>query len=244
MKWIPTFCILLFSFSTQAQTIDTDRPDQTESSACVEKGIFQIESGMLLELAEENEIEHHNLLMPTNLFRLGLTPFLELRLLSQFEGNTHLGQFRKGISDLEFGVKIQLFAKENSNFEMAFLSHFRAPTGSIHFRNESFASINKICISHQFNSSFSLGYNLGYQFDASHNNGGIYSFAFGYDVNEKVGVYLEPFGYIHSFAKHEANFDAGFTYLIHSNVQFDFSFGTGLNHRMNYLSAGISWKSK
>jgi biopolymer transport protein ExbD len=40
------------------------------------------------------------------------------------------------------------------------------------------------------------------------------------------------------------NFDTGFTYLANENLQFDFSFGTGLNHRMNYLSIGFSWLLK
>ncbi len=37
------------------------------------------------------------------------------------------------------------------------------------------------------------------------------------------------------------NFDAGFTYLPNPNVQLDFSFGTGINDTMNYLSVGCSW---
>ena len=42
------------------------------------------------------------------------------------------------------------------------------------------------------------------------------------------------------FDEHASNFDAGFTYLIKDNFQLDFSFGTGINHAMNYLSIGCS----
>jgi hypothetical protein len=38
------------------------------------------------------------------------------------------------------------------------------------------------------------------------------------------------------------NFDAGLTYLVKDNVQLDFSFGTGLTHKMNYISLGCCWK--
>ncbi len=38
------------------------------------------------------------------------------------------------------------------------------------------------------------------------------------------------------------NFDAGVTYLAKDNLQFDLSFGTGINHRMNYISLGCCWK--
>ena len=43
------FLLLLISNLTQAQeTIQTDRPDQTEASSTVSKGSLQIESGILL----------------------------------------------------------------------------------------------------------------------------------------------------------------------------------------------------
>lgn len=63
----------------------------------------------------------------------------------------------------------------------------------------------------------------------------------GIGVNDKVGIYIEPYGDWVNFTELEANFDAGFTYLVNPNFQLDFSFGTGLNHNMNYLSFGFSW---
>ncbi len=35
--------------------------------------------------------------------------------------------------------------------------------------------------------------------------------------------------------------DAGFTYLANEDLQFDFSFGTGIKERMNYISVSFSW---
>lgn len=37
------------------------------------------------------------------------------------------------------------------------------------------------------------------------------------------------------------NFEMAGTYLSNENLQFDFSFGTGLNDTMNYISIGCSW---
>ena len=45
---------------------------------------------------------------------------------------------------------------------------------------------------------------------------------------------------MNEFDIHEANFDAGLTYLIQDNFQLDASFGTGINHNMNYFSVGAS----
>jgi len=38
------------------------------------------------------------------------------------------------------------------------------------------------------------------------------------------------------------NFNVGFTYLVQDNLQFDFSFGTGISDYMNYASIGAIGK--
>ena len=62
-------------------------------------------------------------------------------------------------------------------------------------------------------------------------------------INDKVGVYLETYGDIVEFQELLVNFDTGLTYLVKDNLQLDFSFGTGINHTMNYISLGFSWKT-
>lgn len=64
----------------------------------------------------------------------------------------------------------------------------------------------------------------------------------GVGINEKTGFYAEPFGEITDLEDFILNFDAGIAYLARENLQFDFSFGTGINHRMNYISIGCCWK--
>lgn len=245
MKYIISLIILWSITLSFGQAIATDRPDQTESSSSVEKGKLQIESGILLEFVGSEANSSRNLLLPTNLFRLGLSDFFEIRILSQYENNFANGKTTQGISDLEIGTKIQLYQRENAKFEAAFLSHLRTPTGSSELRNNNFASINKLCISHVVTDAFSIGYNLGYNYEGKVNNEFTYSIAFNYALSEKVAVYAEPYGFIsEDFKTHFSNFDAGFTYLFQDNLQFDFSYGLGLNHYMNYLSIGMSWKSK
>lgn len=79
-------CILfLFVQYAFGQELVTDRPDQTESSVTVPKGSLQIESGFLLGYSEENRFSTRDLLLPTTLFRIGLTNNLELRIVSQVE---------------------------------------------------------------------------------------------------------------------------------------------------------------
>lgn len=242
-QYIGSLLLTISVFQLYGQAIITDRPDQTESSSIVERGHFQIESGIVVLYQEDNSASEQQLLLPTTLFRYGLTDRFELRVVNQLERKNINGIPMQGISDLELGTKVQLLKKENINTEIALLSHLVLPTGTSEFSNNTFSTINKLSISHELNNQLGLGYNLGYDYLGVGIGDFTYSIALAIEVNDKVGLYIEPYGRWVDFAAIEANFDGGFTYLIHDNFQLDFSFGVGLNYTMNYLSIGFSWKT-
>ena len=231
--------ILLYSLKINAQIV-TDRPDQTESSSTVGNRNLQIETGLLIGF-EGDPISTRQLLAPTTLIRYGLLKAIELRIVSQFESLKNQNSLQQGISDLEVGTKIQLYQKENSKTEIAFLTHLVMPTGTIEISDNQYGSINKLSISHQFNDRVGLGYNLGYNYFGTGKGNITYSFALGISINDRVGLYIEPYGEIQEIESFQSNFDGGFTYLINDNLQLDFSFGQGISTRMNYLSLGCSW---
>ena len=94
----------------QAQGIVTDRPDQTESSTSIPINSFQFESGVLLGNYNIANSSEQLLLIPTILFRYGLTKSIELRLVEQMVHikNKQTSEDNFGLSDLELGVKIQI----------------------------------------------------------------------------------------------------------------------------------------
>lgn len=235
--------LMLVNYSISAQEIITDRPDQTESSSTIPKGSLQIESGLLFGFSSKDLISEREFLGPTTLFRLALSKGIEIRVVNQFESknDTITGKVN-GISDLEFGAKIQLLRKENIKIEIAFLSHLVIPTGSKELTNDKFGTVNKLAISHGLGESAGIGYNLGYNYFGSGNGDLTYSLVLGIGITDKMAIYLEPYGEIAEFENHISNMDAGITYLIKDNFQLDFSFGTGINHTMNYMSIGFSWE--
>ncbi len=234
------FSGILFSTTLNAQIV-TDRPDQTESSSTVGKGQLQLESGFLLGFEGDEGNSLRQILFPTNLFRYGLFQKIELRLVNQYEVLKIGEETTQGISDLEVGFKIQLLKDDNRNTEMAFLTHVLFPTGTMELTNDDFGTINKLSISHALSENIGLGYNVGYNYFGEDKGDLTYSLALGVGVNDKVGLYVEPYGQITNMEDFVLNFDAGMTYLANENLQFDLSFGTGLNVRMNYLSIGCSW---
>ena len=233
--------LLTFVLSKSFAQINTDRPDQTESSSTVPNGAFQLESGILLSYEESPVEKKRQFLLPTNLLRFGITNWFELRLVNQVELLKLNNDEFEGFSDIEVGTKIQLLKKENINAEIALLSHLIIPTGSNFISNEKFGNINKLCVSHEINKILGISYNLGYNYFGSGIGDLTYSLALGVCINDKAGVYIESYGELINMNKFITNFDAGFTYLIKDNLQFDLSFGLGINQKMNYFSIGCSW---
>jgi len=232
----------MVNFTIGAQTIVTDRPDQTESSSTVPKGSFQIETGVLFGSSKSEGITIKETLAPSTLFRYGITKGIEIRFVNQFESvkNKTTNQKVNGISDLEIGTKFQILKREDVNTEIAFLSHLIIPTGSKDVTIDNFGTINKLSISHAISINVGHGYNVGYDYFGTGKGNFTYSLALATSLTSKWGIYLEPYGGIIEFKSHEANFDAGITYLIQDNFQLDASFGTGINHNMNYFSVGAS----
>ena len=239
------FFTLILVFTTTAifsQNIITDRPDQTEASSTIPKNSFQIEMGILAQTSNDKTVT--NFAGPSTLIRYGISEKVELRLFNQFESNKlelEGGNIKSsGLSDIEIGAKIQLLKKEDVNTEIAFMSHAIIPTAKDELTNDKIGTINKLSISHAVNDKIGIGYNVGYD-NINKVSAFTYSVAIGFALAEKFGLYIEPYGALAEGNNFESNFDAGVTYLAKNNLQFDVSYGTGLNNDMQYVSAGFSW---
>ena len=241
-KYLLTIAFAMFNYLAFSQTIVTDRPDQTESSSTVGKGELQIESGILYGTAKDDFFSEEILLAPTVLWRYGIKDKIELRLLTEFASvkDKLTSEKVNGITDLQIGAKIQLLKKENVKTEIAILSHIIIPTAKKALTLDELGTINKLSVAHNIGDTFGLGYNIGYDYYGFGSGNLTYSLALGLSISEKVGFYIEPYGALVEFDNHESNFDAGFTYLVKDNLQLDISAGTGLNHKMKFVSIGCS----
>ena len=225
----------------KAQTIVTDRPDQTESALVVGKGVLQIESGVLLEYAEQSE---RRILSPTTLFRLGLGRKVEIRILNQLETQKTPALTQQGISDIELGTKIQFTDPQRHNVDMALLTHLVLPTGSAFLRAESPGFSAKFCLSHALLGNWGMGYNLGFARFANEPDAFTYTVSLAVPLNHTVGLFVAPYGSVSGSESILVNGNAGLTCLLTDNWQLDFSFGTGITQPMNFVSMGASWRMK
>lgn len=226
-----------------AQSIVTDRPDQTESSVTVPKGSFQIETGLSMHYESMDEGDFRTWSGPSSLFRLGITKFLELRITSNLISfkNIKKDVVTTGVTDIHVGAKLELYQSKNGNSKFAILSHLVLPTGSFNLTDNAYGTVNRLIGSQALTNNIGVGYNIGYDYYGVDNGNFVYTLSLGFSITDKLGVFVEGYGEVINLTDNYTNFDAGFTYLIKNNLQYDFSFGTGITHNMNFISTGISW---
>ena len=244
-KLILLLTIILLGFSINAQIV-TERPTQSESASTLPKNSFQIESGMIYQKSGDSPRTAINITAPSTLFRYGLFKFMELRVISSYQNDIFLNtsafpNIYSGFNDMEVGTKIQIFKKENSKTEIAFLTHLVVPTGSTLFTDNNYASINKIAVSHSITDFFGVGYNVGYKYFTTGDNIMLYSLSLGFNVTDKFGFFIEPYGDLIDINTHNSSINGGIFYQLKENLQADFSLGTGINHQMNFFAVGFGW---
>lgn len=244
--WIA--CAVSGQETTEVLELITDRPDQTESSAIVPRGYFQIESGITYsdEGSESRTLEY-----PGTLLRIGVSKRLELRLgtqgfVSEFEGNR-----TTGYGDSEIGTKIYLLRERGWRPETALLASVSLPTGSDGFSTNRMDPSFRFAFSHTLTDTVSLGYNLGAAWETVSTSSGRstlsdlqYTVTAGFGLSERFGAFVELFGDtpLSADGSSEVSFDGGVTFLIRPNLQLDAALGVGLTDEAPdwFFTTGVS----
>ncbi len=255
MSMQPTNQLLLFvilfllSITTFAQEDDslgplvTDRPDATEASSTVGKGTLQIETGGLYESFEENNIQLESYTFNTTLLRYGILDNLELRVgwdftegIVKVNGNK-LDNITSGLSPLLLGVKIDIAEEKDGMPEIALIGHiFPLFTASRDYRPETTAIDFRFSLSHTLSDNSSIGYNIGGQWgNDSSEAAAIYTIAYGYSFNDKLGAYAELYGDMPEDSSANHFWDAGFTYLVSNDLQLDAYVGSSITDGQDLL---------
>lgn len=248
--------IVLFTLATlvaKAQDtipeLITDRPDQTESAAVVPLGALQIETGYILEVDENQYFDLKSTTFNTTLLRYGLLDNFELRMGLAFLEQEYTGfgtNINSGLTPLYTGFKIKISNEQGWIPEMAFLGSLTLPvTAGDDFKPEYAAPAMRFAFAHTLSDHFSFGYNLGAEWSGeSALPYYYYSIALGMSFGEHTGMFVETYGYVPEGEEIMPMMDAGLTYLLRDNLQFDISGGIGLNDDAPdyFISAGLSFR--
>lgn len=246
--------IVLFTLATlvaKAQDtipeLITDRPDQTESAAVVPLGALQLETGFIVEVDENEYFDLKNTTYNTTLLRYGLFENFELRMGLAYIEQEYTGYgtiIHSGLTPLYTGFKIKISEERGWMPEMAFLGSLTLPvTAADEYKPDNAAPAMRFAFAHTLSEHFSLGYNLGAEWSGeSALPYYYYSMALGMSFGERTGMFVETYGYIPEGEEILPMLDAGLTYLLRHNLQFDISGGIGLKEDVPdyFVSAGLS----
>jgi len=248
MFWF--FSLIPAAAAQELGPIDTDRPDQTESSALVPRRHVQLEFGVGYT---ENAPDEKTLEAPALLVRYGVVDRLELRLgvptlTTEFDGGAEAD-----FADPEIGAKIALWAEKGWRPEAALLVGTTVPVGSEDLSSDRFDPAFRFSFGHTLPKDFSFGYNLGAAWETTLEDDGSgrdtlsrleYTAALGYDFAERWGAFIELFGDapLSDSGGPAHSLDGGVTYLLRENIQFDVAAGVGLTSEAPdwFVTAGIS----
>ena len=225
---------LAWASTAVAQTIETDRPDQTEAATLVPVGGVQLETGVAGWTQSDGLTTGYTL--PTALLRYGLHERFELRLIGQRD------QWQSNIMDMvdpwmvdwafDAGAKVGLMDQDNS--QMCLLIHYR------HRPTDASGGQARLSYARPLALGFSLGVNAGMGWTWANDVDEFmaeaeYTLALGYNVSESLYAYVEAFGVDGGLQG-----DAGLAWRPDPLSQFDVSVGWADGSGQSYVALGWS----
>ncbi len=238
-----TLCIQWHAVG-QVGSIETDRPDQTESTALTPVGHLQVEHGVAYEREGGVSIVAH----PSTLFKIGVASRFEARAVVEpvtvaADGAPTVG----GILPMEFGFKAGLWQSDDEASAVSFILHLQMPhLASSSFRTSRVAPLARLTAATPLAEDWELGVNLGMEWDGGGGpTAAIYTAAVGSSITNAIGWYGEVYGFVPddgSGSDHRVN--GGVTWLVNDDLQLDAALGMGINTEPKpwFIGVGVSYR--
>lgn len=233
------------------EPLASDRPDFTESSTTVGRGVAQVELGYTFFSDVEGGVRTHSHSFPEMLWRIGMfADWFELRVA--YNAGTGLaiaqplGTFTaSGSEDLYLGAKIGLTPQQGFLPEMALVPQMTIPTGSSALSAGKFLPGLNWLYGWDITDRLSCGGSTQMN-KAVDDSGALYlevaqSMTVGVGLTDRIGFYAEWFFLTHTAAiqaQTEHYLDGGFTFSVNYDLQLDIRAGIGLSEASDNYFAG------
>ncbi len=209
--------------------METDRPDFTEVAALVPVGHVQLESGETFS----REGGQSSITIGESLFRIGVARRLELRVATNSYTMQSNGiAFDGGFEDIALGVKVGLLLQPRGWVpQLSVIAMSTLPTGSSLYSTGRLHPTVKVVTAWDLAEGISLGSNLNWSRvddDGDHDEYAA-SASVGFDLTERVGLYVEGFTFQAKLAGWERRdyLNGGFTFKVTPGLQLDVRAGVG-----------------
>lgn len=239
----------------RSKPLQSDRPDFTEASTTVGKGVVQFEGGYTYTRDREGNTTTTPHSYPQSLLRIGLfADWFEFRLGQDFSDIRTTGEVNShitGAEDTYLGIKLALTEQAKFLPETALILQATIPTGHSSLTADlTLPGINFLFSWEVIKDKIDIGGSLQVN-KAVDDLGSSYfeiaqSLTVGYTLTERLGAYTEwyalyPSGALSPNIGPQYYFDGGFTYKVTKNIQFDINAGIGLNREADdyFIGSGI-----
>lgn len=210
----------------------SDRPDFTESSEVVGRGMLQIETGLVGERTGRAGDKSGSITGPLPLIRLGVSKRVELRFAGdgyQWQRALAAGEKLKGASDGSLGTKVKLLDEKGLRPALAVIGALSVPVGNREFSSGGWDPEVKICWAKEAPKGFAISGNFNFS-SVSDSDGRLFnravSLSAGHDLVLGMAGYFE--WYDISFDRgmgHGSLFNGGITRMMGKNAQVDVEVG-------------------
>lgn len=225
----------------QSTPIQLDRPDQTECPFIVPKNYMQVENGFTYEYAGNKQ---KSFSYPSTLWKYGVNDNFELRLITELVTEKNDSFNTTGLLPVTLGFKTKLLEEKGLIPKTSFIGHVTTSgVGSKNFHTTYIAPSFRFTMQHTLSQKLSLAYNLGAEWDGETARPTyIYTLTTGISLSEKLGSFVELYGFAPVSDKADHRFDGGLTYLVCNNCMIDISGGIGLTENAPdyFVSLGVS----
>lgn len=226
------------SAQSDVSELVTDRPDFTESSAVVGRGMLQVEMGSTVESEGSGDGRARTVTAPLALVRLGLSPSTELRLSGDGGIFSSYGQgpgrvSASGGSDIELGMKWVFLDRADAGLAMAVIPMVSLPVGSQTMSSGTYDPTVKFTWAKSLSRGFDLSgnVNMSRPTDADGRyTEQAYSASLAHALSTNWGGYWEVYGFVPTGRDDGQAWTAntGVTRGIGGNAQIDLEVGRGL----------------
>ena len=249
-----TYILLLVTTVVMAQEVtqeelwmEPDRPGMATGTGVMPfKGVMW-ETGFEAAFGRDQ----YTVLMPTTMFRLGISKFAELRI--EYDGALIRGDEKKWsyeVAPLILGTKVRIFdGSEQYKWipKTSLMVNLAIPSTPDLAKTTHLASSAYLLFSNDVTDWFNIGYNVGVEWDGTETKPWTFlALCLGFSITDHIGAFVESYNYITDYGKHfsiDCGLDAGFNFMVHDRVQLDV-YG-GFNARdpkaSSYVGLGVAW---
>lgn len=232
----------------------SDRPDFTEASTTVGRGVAQVEMGYTFTENNDGGVRTRSHSAPEMLWRIGMfADWFEFRIAYNVPTSRTAASHLPGISlggsdDLYLGLKLGLTPQEGFLPEMALVPQMTVPTGHPDLTAGMVLPGMNWLYAWDITDEWSIGGST--QINKSVDDAGLahyeiaQSLTIGVGLTEKVGMYTEWFVLAPSGARDvrtQHYLDGGFTYSVTNDLQLDVRAGVGLSGGSDDFFAGTGF---